>query len=324
LNAQAHQESPHVKRLFLKAAGVAAAGALLEACGGGGGGGGGGGTPSGNQTLLQLLQQDARFSTLLAALQTAGLADALGQAGANQTLFAPTNDAFATLASRTGALSTSKLAEFVGFHVVPQFYSAAALRALGSGNTTDTLYSFRSDTAKLIFVTDNGPLNIWDGIGRTSITVPEPDIAASNGVLHVVSDVLVPRGVLTVLQILRASIDSFSEFSASVTDPTSINALNGAGLVTVFVPSNDAINGTLNVPVVQQHIVPGGEFGSNTFTATGPTMTTLARRSMTLRKGSGAVLATLNYGTSDPRATVTDVDFFGSNGVVNVIDRVLT
>jgi uncharacterized surface protein with fasciclin (FAS1) repeats len=311
-----------VKRLFLKAAGASAAGALLKACGGGGGGSGGGnGDPSGTQTLLQLLQ-DGRFSTLLAVLQNAGLADALGQAG-TQTLFAPTNDAFDRLAERTGTLSNAKLAEFVGFHIVPRFYSAAALRALGQNDRPDTLYSFRGDTAKLIFVTETGPLTIWDGIGRTSITIPEPDIAASNGVLHVVSDVLVPRGVLTVLQILRASIDSFSEFSASVTDSTSINALNGAGPVTLFVPGNDAVSGTLTAAMVQQHIVPGSEVGSNTFTATGPVMTTLARRQITLRRG-GTDLATLNYGSNDPRANVTDVDFFGTNGVINVIDRVLT
>jgi uncharacterized surface protein with fasciclin (FAS1) repeats len=250
----------------------------------------------------------------------------LDQAGASQTLFAPTNDAFNTLASRTGALSTSKLAEFIGFHLVPQFLSAADLRTLAANRQTpDTLYSYRGDTAVLIFVTDNGPLNIWDGIGRTSITVPEPDVGASNGVLHVVSDVLVPRGVLTVLQILRASIDSFSEFSASVTlDSTSVNALNGAGPVTVFVPGNDAVSGSLGAAVVRQHIVTTGEYGSNTFTTAGTPLTTLASRSMTLRKGSGTVLATLNYGTNDPRATVTDVDFFGSNGVINVIDRVLT
>jgi uncharacterized surface protein with fasciclin (FAS1) repeats len=97
LSAQTHQDTPDVKRLFLKAASVAAAGALLKACGGGGGGGGSG-TPTGSLTLLQLLQQDGRFSTLLAALQTAGLADRLGQAGASQTLFAPTDAAFDTLA----------------------------------------------------------------------------------------------------------------------------------------------------------------------------------------------------------------------------------
>ena len=316
-----------MKRLFLKAAGAAAAGALLQACGGGGGGGGGSGNPSGSQTLLQLLQQDGRFSTLLSAVQNAGLADQLGQAGASQTLFAPTNDAFATLASRAVGLSGGQIAAVAPFHVVPQFLSAAALRSIANSSTTpETLYSYRGNTAVLIFMSDNGgPLNIWDGIGRTSITIPETDIAASNGVLHVVSDVLVPRGVLTVLQILRASIDSFSEFSASVNqDSTSVNALNGSGPVTVFVPGNEFFSAPLTPAMVRQHIVPNREFGSNAFTTAGTALTTLANRQMTLRKGSGLVLGTLNYGTNDPQATVTDVDFFGSNGVINVINRVLT
>ena len=309
-----------MKRLFLKAAGAAAAGALLKACGGGGGGGGSG-TPGGSQTLLQLLQQDARFSTLLAALQNAGLTGQLDQAGASQTLFAPTNDAFNMLTSHTGALSADKLAEFIGFHVVPQFLSAAALRSFaGSGQTPETLYSYRGNTAVLIFKTDNGPLNIWDGIGRTSITIPEPDIAASNGVLHVVSDVLVPRGVLTVAQILRASIDSFSEFSASVQGST-FATLNGTASYTVFVPDNAFMNGSLADNVVRTHIV-AGEIGSNAFDPAGVRLTTLnSNQQVTLRKGSGSLLATLSYGAV--QATVTDVDFFASNGVIHVINTVL-
>jgi transforming growth factor-beta-induced protein len=318
-----------VKRLFLKAAGVAAAGALLKACGGGGGGssnsgggGGGGGVPTGNSTLLQILEQDGRFSILLSALRAAGLADRLGQADANQTLFAPTNDAFNTLQSRVGVLSTDKLAEFIGFHVVPQFLSTATMKSFANVQTPETLYSYRGNTAVLIFFTDNGPLNIWDGIGRTSITIPEPDLPASNGAFHVVSDVLVPRGVLTVLQILRASIDSFSEFNASVTASNTINALNGPGPLTVFVPSNEAISAALADNVVRQHVAQG-EITSNDFTTAGVTLTTLHNNPrVTLRKGSGAVLATLNDGTAVP-ANVTDVDFFGSNGVVHVINRVL-
>ncbi len=308
-----------MKRLFLKAAGVAAAGALLKACGGGGGGNG---NPSGSQTLLQLLQQDGSFSTLLAALEAAGLADRLGQAGAGQTLFAPTNAAFDTLASRTGGLSPATLAAFAGFHVVPQFLSAAGLRSLAaSGQTPETLYSFRGNTAVLIFVSDGGgPLSIWDGIGRTSISITEPDIAASNGVLHVVSDVMVPRGILTLAQTLRASIDSFSEFSASVQGST-FATLNGTTAYTLFVPGNDAVNGALADNVVRQHIV-ASEIGSNAFVAAGTTLTTLNNQQVTLRRGSGTVLATLSYGSA-VQATVTDVDFFATNGVIHVINSVL-
>jgi uncharacterized surface protein with fasciclin (FAS1) repeats len=314
LSAQTHQDTPDVKRLFLKAASVAAAGALLKACGGGGGGGGSG-TPTGSLTLLQLLQQDGRFSTLLAALQTAGLADRLGQAGASQTLFAPTDAAFDTLAQRVGGLSAQKLAELIGFHMVPQFLSSATLRTLGApgGDRPATLYSFAGDAAVLIFVFENNQLTIWDGAGRTSITLTQTDVAASNGVLHVVSDVLLPRHVLTVSQMLRANINSL--FSAAMS-----TELDGAGPYTVFVPINDAITGAINV---RDHVL-GLQLGSDSFPATPTPYTTLSGRTTRLTKGAAPpVLATLTDSTP-VQAVVTDVDFFGSNGVIHVINKVLT
>lgn len=307
-----------LKRLFLKAAGVAAAAALLKACGGGGGGGGSSG-PTGSLTLLQVLQQDGRFSTLLTALQDAGLADRLGQAGTGQTLFAPTNDAFDTLASRIGTLPAAKLAELISFHVVPKFLSAADLRSLAaSGETPNTLYSHLGNPAVLIFVVDNnGPLSIWDGIGRTSITIPETDVPASNGVLHVVSDVLLPRYVLTVSQMLRANTDSL--FAASMSAQVSAE-LDGAGPYTVFAPSNDAITGA--AVNVRDHVL-AVQIGGDSFPSTSTPYTTLSGRTIRLTKGAvPPVLGTLSDSTP-VQAIVTDVDFFGSNGVIHVINKVL-
>jgi transforming growth factor-beta-induced protein len=306
------------KRLFLKAAGVTAAGALLKACGGGGGGGGSSG-PTGSLTLLQVLQQDGRFSTLLTALQDAGLADRLGQTGTRQTLFAPTNDAFNTLAQRIGGLSAQERAALSGFHVVPQFLSAADLRSLAArGETPNTLYNHLGNPAVLIFVVDNnGPLSIWDGIGRTSITIPETDVPASNGVLHVVSDVLLPRYVLTVSQMLRANTDSL--FAASMSAQV-IAELDGAGPYTVFAPSNDAITGAVNV---RDHVL-AVQIGGDDFPPAATAYSTLSGRTTRLTKGAGPpVLGTLTDSTP-VQAIVTDVDFFGSNGVIHVINKVLT
>ena len=314
-----------MKRLFLKAAGAAATGALLQACGGGGGSGGGGGTPSGNQTLLQLLQQDGRFSSLLSAVQRAGLTDQFAQAGASQTLFAPTNEAFAALNSRVGSLSDAQLTSILRFHVTPQFLSAAAINSLGaSSGTAATLYDFRGDAAVLIFVRENSQLNIWDGIGRTSITLGETDIAASNGVLHVVNDVLLPRGVLTVSGILSASIDSFSNYRAAMS-PADVTLLDGAGPFTVFVPSNDS-PGTINV---RRHVL-SVQIGSDAFPTTTTQYTTRSGATSRLTKGTTppqvvnqkTVLGTLTDSTATA-AIVTDVDFYGTNGVVHVIDKVL-
>jgi uncharacterized surface protein with fasciclin (FAS1) repeats len=319
-----------VKRLFLKAAGVAVVGALLKACGGGGGGGSGsctvGGAPTGSLTLLEVLQQDGRFSTLLAAVQNAGLSDQLRAAGTGLTLFAPTNDAFSELTSHVGGLSNGQLTDILNFHLVPRFLSSAQLRCFGAagGERPATLYSFRGDAATLIFVNENSQLNIWDGIGRTSITLGQTDVAASNGVLHVVNDVLLPRGVLTVSEMLRANIDSFARFRAAMS-ASDINELDGAGPYTVFVPSND----TTGAITVRHHAL-AQRLESDAFPTSATVYTTLSGRTTRLTRGTTPpqsangrdVLATLTDSTPT-LANVTDVDFYGSNGVIHVLDKVL-
>jgi uncharacterized surface protein with fasciclin (FAS1) repeats len=320
-----------LKRLFLKASGAAAAMALLKACGGGGGDSGGE-VPSGTLSLLQLLQQDSRFSTLLAAFQRAGLTDRLSQAGAGQTLFAPTNDGFNVLASRIGfgdgnglinGLDPSLLVGLLNFHTLPQSRARGELI-----NRPDTLYSYNGDAQSLIFVTDNGPLNLWDYSGRTNITLEQADLGASNGVLQVVSTVLVPRGVFKVSQVVRSNDQYFKEFSAAMT-PAVIQEIDADGPFTLFVP----LDGTNTVPltsnVVRHHIVRG-QTGAANFPPTNNsvTLTPLFGRSTTLTKREGQTRAgaTVLAELSQPPlayAAVVDVDFYGSNGVIHTIDRTL-
>jgi uncharacterized surface protein with fasciclin (FAS1) repeats len=335
-----------LKRNFLKACGMAVAGLLLQGCGGGGsggtgeGGGAGGGSAGGSAagSLLQLVQQDARFTSLLAAARKAGLEPALGDSSASLTLFAPDNSAFDALSARIGlgdsagliaALSSQQLQDVLGFHILPQRRSFADLDAFAvNSERPATLYSYRGDPARLIFVDQNGQFNVWDGIGRSSITLMRTDVPAGNGVLHEVSDVLVPRGVLTLSQMLRASIDAFSTFSASMTQAV-IDELDGPGPYTVFAPANGAATPPLSATAVRHHVVPV-LLDSDGFLLPGSpaevTVTPLTGQSVTVRRGTGAVndpvLATLSYGTS-VQAFMTDTDFFATNGVYHTIDRVL-
>jgi uncharacterized surface protein with fasciclin (FAS1) repeats len=319
-----------VKRLFLKASGAAAAMALLKACGGGGGDSGGG-VPTGTLSLLQILQQDSRFSTLLAAYQRAGLTDRLSQAGASQTLFAPTNDGFNALASRIGfgdgnglinGLATDHLSGLLNFHLLPE----TRFRSQLTGRPT-TLYSFNGEPAELIFVTENGQLNLWDASGRTNITIDQADLAATNGVLQVVSTVLVPRGVFTVSQMVRANDQYFKEFSAALTAAV-IQQIDG-GTFTLFVPLDGTNTVTLTENVVRHHIVPG-QTGAANFPQvnTSVALTPLFGRSTTLTPRQGQVRdgATVLAELSQPPlayAAVVDVDFYGTNGVIHTIDRTL-
>ena len=305
-----------MKRLFLKAAGAAAAGALLKACGGGGGGDAGNSCqlPSGNDSLLQRLQQDGRFSTLLQAVNKAGLAGTLDDRGASLTLFAPDNTAFDRLGQRIGfvngngvvaALSSTQWTDILNFALLQQRSSLCDLTPSSGDLRPQTRFTQpNGEVAKLIFVRERSsdPLTIWDGIGRFLITFQQSDLGAVNGVMHVPNDVLLPRYVLTLSQMLRASIDSFSDFATSIT--ADVPELNGAGSFTVFAPFNGTFTPPLTRNQRRHHVVSGTTLRSNDF-ANNPRLTPLFGAALTL---TSSTVNTKN---------ITDVDFFGSNGAIH-------
>ena len=130
-------------------------------------------------TLLAALQSRPELSTLLAAVETAGLAEGLAAPGA-LTVFAPTNDAFAALPqSAVDALlaNPEALAALLRYHVARGRYTAADLRVVQPA-TLD---------GRLLTVVAQG-----DGITVNGATVMAADVAAGNGLLHVVDRILLP------------------------------------------------------------------------------------------------------------------------------------
>jgi uncharacterized surface protein with fasciclin (FAS1) repeats len=130
-------------------------------------------------TLLAALQSRPELSTLLAAVETAGLAEGLAAPGA-LTVFAPTNDAFAALPqSAVDALlaNPEALAALLRYHVARGRYTAADLRVVQPA-TLD---------GRLLTIAAQG-----DGITVNGATVLAADVAAGNGLLHVVDRILLP------------------------------------------------------------------------------------------------------------------------------------
>lgn len=122
------------------------------------------------------------FNTLAAALQAAGLVEAL-QGEGPFTVFAPTDEAFAALPAGTVESllkpeNKDKLVAVLTYHVVPgRVFSDAAAK----GATVDTLQG-QSITTKSV----DGKVFVNDA------QVIKADVDASNGVIHVVSKVLLP------------------------------------------------------------------------------------------------------------------------------------
>ncbi len=134
-------------------------------------------------------------TTLVAAVKAAGLVDTLKSAGPF-TVFAPTNAAFAALPA--GTVDTllkpenkGMLTGILTYHVVPGKVDAAALTKMimdGNGSTSFKTVAGGMLTAK----SAGGKVVITDEKGGMS-TVTIADVYQSNGVIHVVDKVLLPK-----------------------------------------------------------------------------------------------------------------------------------
>jgi uncharacterized surface protein with fasciclin (FAS1) repeats len=138
---------------------------------------------TGSSNIVELAAATPQLSTLVTAVQAAGLMDTLSGAG-NFTVFAPTNDAFAALPHGVleGLLADiPALTNILTYHVSGDYYPASAL--LGQRGRVPTVQGqFLSINARGAGVHING-----------STAVTTPDVFASNGVVHLIDSVLLPH-----------------------------------------------------------------------------------------------------------------------------------
>jgi len=135
-------------------------------------------------TIVDIAVADGRFTTLVAALQAAGLVETLSGEGPF-TVFAPTDDAFAKLPAGTVESllkpeNLEKLKNILLYHVVSGKVMAADVVGLTSAPTV--LGQDIKITVK------DGKVYLND-----TVQVIITDIEASNGVIHVIDAVLLPK-----------------------------------------------------------------------------------------------------------------------------------
>ncbi len=149
-------------------------------------------TTAGN--IVEVAQGNEAFSTLVAAVTAADLGETLSGPGPF-TVFAPTNDAFAKLPAGTVEKLTTEdtetLKAILTYHVVAGSVDAATLTAAiadaGNAGYTITTVGGETLTAKIV----DGEVVLTDAAGNTS-KVTATDVAASNGLIHVIDTVLMP------------------------------------------------------------------------------------------------------------------------------------
>lgn len=141
------------------------------------------------ETIVEIAAGNEDFSTLVAAVTAAGLAETLSGEGPF-TVFAPTNEAFAkipeaTLTALLEPANKDTLTKILTYHVVAAEVMAADVTPGAVTTVEGTDFTIEVDGDKVVIV---------DGTGNR-VNVTATDIEASNGVIHVIDGVLIPSDV---------------------------------------------------------------------------------------------------------------------------------
>jgi uncharacterized surface protein with fasciclin (FAS1) repeats len=257
---------------------------------------------------------DGNFKTLVAALTKANLVATLQGTGPF-TVFAP-NDAAFTKAGITSldALTADALKPILLYHVLAGKILAADIK---TGQTEVT-----SGSTKL-YITKNANGVYLNGNTKVSAT----DVAASNGVIHVLDNVLIPPSK-NIAEIAIAD-SRFTTLVDLVKKAGLVETLSAAsGAYTVFAPTNDAFTElfkTVNPAtltndqiknILLYHVVPSKVFSPD-----------LTNGDVTMANG-GKVTIDLTSGVSVKGKTsaaskVVIANVLATNGVIHAIDKVL-
>ena len=280
--------------------------------------------PQPTQNIVVLAQAQPNLSSLVAALtKFPDLVTTLSGTG-KFTVFAPTNDAFTALLAVIGQTSIDDVPEpvlksLLQYHVITS--GAVLSTQLTAGNVA---------TANMenIAITTSGGILL-----NGSAKVLTADVNASNGVVHIIDQVLVPasigRFVNTVVEPAYFN-KNFTTLIAAVTaaSPSILETLLSSSKKTLFAPNNDAFTaaGITTLPdratldaVLTYHVI-GSEVKANQLPSnTAPSnsaITTLGGVFYLSNRGSDGVFI-------NGRTSVIATDIMADNGVVHVIDRTL-
>jgi uncharacterized surface protein with fasciclin (FAS1) repeats len=146
-------------------------------------------TAMGEADIVDTAVEAGDFTTLVAAVQAAGLEETLRGEGP-YTVFAPSDDAFAALPAGTVDTlledPTGALTDILTYHVVEGAVMAEAVAGMDGQEVTTV-----NGATFTVNVGDDGSVTLTDAAGN-EITVTQTDIETSNGVIHVIDGVLMP------------------------------------------------------------------------------------------------------------------------------------
>ena len=270
-----------------------------------------------NETVMSIIENSPIHTTLETAINAAGLAETLSGDG-TYTVFAPSDEVFAALPDGSLDLilaNTELLTNLLLGHVHEgELYSA---------DLTDGLNVTMMNEGDLTVSNDGMTIMIDDA------TIFQEDLPATNGVVHVIDNILpstvIDPDTLTVMSIIEASPEH-TTLEAAINAAELAVTLSGEGPFTVFAPTDDAFDalpaGTVegllaDIPALTEillhHVVGATELSTDL--NDGDVLTTLNTTELTVSVDGGTYMIDM--------ATVTAANLEADNGVVHVIDMVL-
>jgi len=272
-------------------------------------------TPTPN--IVEVAKAAGSFTTLLSAVQEAGLVDFLSGEGPF-TVFAPTDDAFAAVDGLEEISLTNNifngndtLTAFILNHVVEGKLIAATL------TDGQKIVTIGGETLDVNVLNSSGLM-----INNAFIAVA--DVDASNGIIHVIDSVLSFSSPTSNVIEVADNVGSFTTLLFAVQEAGLVDFLSGEGPFTVFAPTDQAFelidldkfianNETLK-ELIENHVVVGKTLSSDFWD--GQTIATVGGKTLTVEMVDNLMLIN--------NADVMTMDVEASNGVIHVINAVLS
>ncbi len=263
-------------------------------------------------SLVEVAQEAGSFEILLDLVETVGLTTTLQFLGP-YTAFAPTDEAFQELFQDVNpeTLTPEQIQFVLTYHVIVGEIPSSALEP------TQTVASAAEEA---LYITSGDQGVFVNG----SAQVTTPDVTASNGIIHVIDEVLLPNPFIPVTGIVAKNYDLTTLLSLVAQREDILAALSDPDAeFTVFAPTNEAFDEALAAypdlteeeitEILTYHVLTSAVFSDDL--SDGDTAETLQGEDITVTIDGETVLIN--------SATVVTADLAGSNGVVHIIDAVI-
>ncbi|WP_452224211.1 fasciclin domain-containing protein [Lacinutrix chionoecetis] len=292
--------------------------------------------------IVETAQATPDLSILAQAVVQADLAGALSASG-DRTVMAPTNAAFTAFLDANGFNALSEvpddvLTQILLNHVIDgSNITSAALSgttgyattlASGPGNTNLSIY-YNGNNG----VTFNGASQVVSGLA---------DIAATNGIIHVVDEVIALPTLLT-FSTADSTFDSLEAsvlLSSQATVATALTDASSTSPLTVLAPTNTAfaalldsnpawnspedIDASLLTAVLTHHVTAGNVTSGNLTNPGTTTVTSVQGQDFSIiLPGTNNNIADVTDGAGNTDIGIIAVDVQASNGVIHAVNKVL-